>query len=65
MSLLRMYAQIARLQARFFGLNAERFTQTDDAGRCMKIYQEPTLGEPISKRLFEVIGEDNREPFLQ
>lgn len=48
-----------------FGLKAERFSETDNADRCTKIYQEPTFGEPIPKRLFKVIGEDNREPFLQ
>lgn len=34
-------------------------------GVCTKIYQEPTFGQPIPKRLFHVIGEENREYFLQ
>ena len=32
---------------------------------CTKVYQEPTFGQPIPKRLFHVIGEANREYFLQ
>lgn len=32
---------------------------------CTKVYQEPTFGPPIPKRLFQIIGEDNREHFLQ
>ena len=32
---------------------------------CTKLYQEPSYGQPIPKRLFRVIGEDNREHFLQ
>lgn len=32
---------------------------------CTKIYQEPPFGEPIPKRLFHIIGEANREYFLQ
>ena len=32
---------------------------------CTKIYQEPPFGHPIPKRLFQVIGESNREHFLQ
>src|SRR5262245_55863229 len=42
-----------------------RYNHTDTEGLCAKIYQEPAFGEPIPKRLFEVIGEENREPFLQ
>jgi len=30
-----------------------------------KIYQEPAFGQPIPKRLFHIIGEENREYFLQ
>jgi hypothetical protein len=32
---------------------------------CTKIYQEPPFGQPIPKRLFHIIGEANREHFLQ
>jgi hypothetical protein len=32
---------------------------------CTKIYQEPPFGHAIPKRLFQVIGESNREHFLQ
>jgi hypothetical protein len=34
-------------------------------GICTKIYQEPQFGSPIPKRLYHVIGEENREHFLQ
>lgn len=30
-----------------------------------KVYQEPAFGQPIPKRLFRVIGESNRDYFLQ
>jgi hypothetical protein len=48
-----------------FGLKAERRSETERKGRCTKIYQEPPFGQPIPKRLFKVIGEDNRNHFLQ
>jgi len=32
---------------------------------CAKIYQEPPFGQPIPNRLFHIIGESNRELFLQ
>lgn len=35
------------------------------SGICTKIYEEPPFGQPIPKRLFHVIGESNREYFLQ
>jgi len=47
-----------------FGLKTERKPGTK-IGECTKIYQEPTFGEPIPKRLFQIIGEANREYFLQ
>jgi hypothetical protein len=31
---------------------------------CTKVYQDPPFGAPIPKRLFALIGEDNREHFL-
>jgi hypothetical protein len=34
-------------------------------GISTKIYQEPAFGQPIPKRLFQIIGETNREHFLQ
>jgi hypothetical protein len=33
-------------------------------GICTKVFQEPTFGPPIPPRLFAVIGEENREHFL-
>jgi hypothetical protein len=48
---------------KIFGIRAEGSTRSP--GFCTKIYQEPPFGEPIPKRLFEVIGESNREFFLQ
>jgi hypothetical protein len=49
---------------KIFGLKAER-NGNKRTGICTKIYQEPTFGQPIPKRLFHIIGEDNREHFLQ
>ena len=37
----------------------------DLQGVCIKLHQAPAFGHPIPKRLFQVIGEDNREAFLQ
>ena len=51
--------------AKVFGLKAERQGNEAIPGICTKIYQEPTFGKPIPKRLFHVIGEANREHFLQ
>jgi hypothetical protein len=34
------------------------------SGVCTKIYQDPPFGAPIPKKLFSLIGEDNREHFL-
>ncbi len=47
-----------------FGLRAERAGGAY-TGICTKIYQEPAFGHPIPKRLFHIIGEANREYFLQ
>lgn len=47
-----------------FGLKAEK-SKNGFTGTCTKIYQEPPFGQPIPKRLFHVIGEANREHFLQ
>jgi hypothetical protein len=47
-----------------FGLRAERKGENIVPGVCSKIYQEPTFGHPIPKRLFRVIGESNRQHFL-
>lgn len=35
------------------------------SANCTKLYQEPSFGQPIPKRLFKIIGEGNREHFLQ
>jgi len=54
-----------RSAVKVFGLRAERYRTDSKEGRCTKIYQEPPFGQPIPKRLFELIGEDNRKHFLQ
>src|SRR4051812_20567078 len=41
-----------------FGLKSEKEGKSV-SGICTKIYQEPPFGEPIPKRLFQVIGEEN------
>ena len=50
--------------AKVFGLMAQREGE-EDSGVCTKIYEEPPFGFPLPKRLFHVIGEANREHFLQ
>lgn len=50
---------------KIFGLKAEREGEAIVPGICTKIYQEPPFGQPIPKRLFQVIGEANRDHFLQ
>lgn len=52
-------------QVKIFGIMATRKTEQDQTAICTKIYQEPAFGQPIPKRLFHVIGETNREYFLQ
>ena len=53
-----------RKAAKVFVVRAERDPESA-AGPCTKIYQEPAFGNPIPKRLFHIIGETNRESFLQ
>lgn len=48
-----------------FAIKAELKGEDDADGVCTKIYQEPAFGQPIPKRLFHIIGEANREYFLQ
>jgi hypothetical protein len=48
-----------------FAVKAEREDEDKCSGICTKVYQEPPFGQPIPKRLFHVIGETNREHFLQ
>ena len=48
-----------------FALKAQRKAQHVVPGICTKIYQEPPFGNPIPKRLFHIVGEANREYFLQ
>jgi hypothetical protein len=61
---LRYLCTNCTASTKIFGIRSER--QGNRAfGICTKIYQEPPFGAPIPKRLFEVIGEDNREFFLQ
>lgn len=51
---------------KLFILKLERDSgPTDTSAYCTKIYQEPTFGSPIPKRLYKLIGEENREHFLQ
>jgi hypothetical protein len=48
---------------KIFGLKCQRHASSRH-GICTKIYQEPTFGEPIPPKLFDVIGKENREHFL-
>jgi hypothetical protein len=48
-----------------FALKAVQEGENKCSGVCSKIYQEPTFGSPIPKRLFQIIGEANRDHFLQ
>lgn len=50
---------------KLFGLKAQRKDEKTVSGICTKIYQEPAFGDPIPRRLFHIIGETNREYFLQ
>lgn len=50
---------------KLFGLKVKGDGEEMRSGICTKIYQEPTFGTPIPKRLFQIIGESNREYFLQ
>jgi hypothetical protein len=50
--------------AKIFSLKTRR-EEGSYAGVATKLYQEPPFGHPIPKRLFQIIGETNREPFLQ
>jgi len=56
-----------KITTKVFGVKAAyRAGQANSTtGTCVKIYQEPAFGHPIPKRLFKVIGEENRENFLQ
>jgi hypothetical protein len=49
---------------KIFGLKLQQ-QGAKHTGICTKIYQEPPFGHPIPKRLFDMIGEPNREHFLQ
>ncbi len=49
---------------KLFGVRAN-WTHGNYDGLCAKIYEEPPFGNPIPKRLFEILGESNRESFLQ
>ena len=48
-----------------FALKIVGIDHNSKSGVCTKIYQEPAFGPPIPKRLFQIIGETNRENFLQ
>lgn len=55
-----------RSNTKFFGVKVEvEVPSRSTSAHCTKIYQEPPFGSPIPKRLFVLIGEDNREHFLQ
>lgn len=47
-----------------FGIQTTR-DFNEMSGLATKVYQLPAFGQPIPKRLFQVIGEANRESFLQ
>jgi len=49
---------------KLFGIRAN-WNHDDQQGLCAKIYEEPPFGSPIPKRLFEILGDGNRESFLQ
>jgi hypothetical protein len=49
---------------KLFGIRANWDPEECDAF-CTKIYEEPAFRDPIPKRLFEILGESNRESFLQ
>ena len=50
---------------KIFSVKIEIITTPHGYAHCTKIYQDPAFGQPIPKRLFKVIGEENREYFLQ
>lgn len=50
---------------KIYTIKAELLRADTSSGYCTKIYQDPPFGLPIPKRLFKVIGEDNRQHFLQ
>ncbi len=50
-------------RVKIFGLKVEKTTVF--TGVCAKIYEEPAFGQPIPKRMYQIIGESNREYFLQ
>lgn len=54
-----------KISLKVFCFKAKRDISNSTSGVCTKIYQEPPFGQPIPKRLFQVIGEANREYFLQ
>jgi hypothetical protein len=54
-----------RQEMKIFYVKAERLNEQAVNGICSKIYQDPPFGDPIPKRLFKFIGEENREHFLQ
>ncbi len=53
------------LFAKVFAVKATAKASSGMTGTCVKIFQEPPYGQPIPKRLFEIIGESNRTYFLQ
>jgi hypothetical protein len=48
-----------------FGLKSVWNGKQGASGVCTKIYQEPPFGPPIPSRVFSIIGDANRECFLQ
>ncbi|MCB1228006.1 MAG: hypothetical protein KDK99_19530 [Verrucomicrobiales bacterium] len=55
-----------RIETKLFGVKVEvEIPSRSTSAYCTKIYQEPSFGSPIPKRLFALIGQDNREHFLQ
>ena len=55
-----------RTNTKLFGVKVEvEVPSRSTSAYCTKVYQEPPFGSPIPKRLFALIGEDNRDHFLQ
>jgi len=54
-----------KTHVKIFTLKVQREGVKQYSGVCTKIYQDPPFGAPIPKRLFYVVGEANRESFLQ
>jgi len=63
--LVSYYCSNCLTSVKVFAVKVKRIGEIDRSGICTKIYQEPPFGQPIPKRLYHIIGEANREHFLQ